>query len=91
MSKAQELADKLTAGIVTGSDWPNTDDEVLRLNAAAELRRLDRVNAAAGKLASEVDALRAFEMDVRAVIGNTNWDCLMGRLAALSSSGGNEL
>lgn len=45
MSKAQELADKLTSGISTGSDWPNTEDEVLRLNAAAELRRLDRVNA----------------------------------------------
>jgi hypothetical protein len=36
--RMRELADRLCANIVTGEDWPNTDDEVLRLNCARALR-----------------------------------------------------
>ena len=34
------LADRLTASIITGHDWPNTSDELLRVQVAEELRRL---------------------------------------------------
>lgn len=34
------LADRLTDSIITGHDWPNTSDELLRIQAAAEMRRL---------------------------------------------------
>ena len=38
------LANRLKEGITTGHDWPNSNDELLRLQAASELRRLhDRV------------------------------------------------
>lgn len=61
MSRATELADKLVAGVITDSDWPNTEDEVLRLNVAAELRRLDRVTVhLAEALSSCADSLSAF-------------------------------
>lgn len=49
MSKEQpealpvRLAKRLCDGISTGHDWPNTDDELLRMQAAAELRRLAAV------------------------------------------------
>lgn len=32
------LADRLAEGITTGHDWPNTNDELLRLQCAATLR-----------------------------------------------------
>lgn len=41
------LADRLTDGIIMGHDWPNTSDELLRVQAAAELRRLHAENKAA--------------------------------------------
>ncbi len=35
----KRLADKLVSNIVTGHDWPNTDDEVLRLQCAQMMRQ----------------------------------------------------
>lgn len=46
------LAKRLCDGISTGHDWPNTDDELLRMQSAAELRRLHDVDM-------ELQALRA--------------------------------
>ena len=52
MSKEQpeslpvRLAKRLCDGISTGHDWPNTDDELLRMQSAAELRRLHAENEA---------------------------------------------
>lgn len=40
------LAKRLCDGISTGHDWPNTDDELLRIQSAAELRRLHAENEA---------------------------------------------
>lgn len=37
---ALRLAERLREGIVTGNDWPNSDAELLRLQAARELERL---------------------------------------------------
>lgn len=37
------LADRLKADIITGIDWPNSDDELLRLQAAEELERLHSI------------------------------------------------
>jgi hypothetical protein len=39
-----------------------------------------------GKLASEVAGLKAFEQDIRAVIGNTNWSVLMDRLVGVENA-----
>ena len=50
MSKEQpealpvRLAKRLCDGISTGHDWPNTDDELLRMQSASELRRLHAEN-----------------------------------------------
>jgi hypothetical protein len=38
------------------------------------------------KLAAEVGGLRAFEHEVRAAIGNTNWSVLMDRLAGMDAA-----
>ncbi|MBB5663221.1 hypothetical protein GGE68_001397 [Rhizobium leguminosarum] len=38
------------------------------------------LHAAARKIAAEVGGLKAFEADIRAVIGNTNWSVLLRRL-----------
>ena len=52
MSKEQpealpvRLAKRLCDGISTGHDWPNTDDELLRMQSASELRRLHAENEA---------------------------------------------
>ncbi len=37
------------------------------------------------KLRNEVQALKAFEPEVRAIIGNTNWACLFARVAIADS------
>lgn len=34
----RRIADRLVRGITTGEDWPNSDDELLRLQAAQLLR-----------------------------------------------------
>jgi hypothetical protein len=34
----RRIADRLVIGITTGHDWPNSDDELLRLQAAKLLR-----------------------------------------------------
>uniref|UniRef100_UPI00130067E3 hypothetical protein n=1 Tax=Agrobacterium pusense TaxID=648995 RepID=UPI00130067E3 len=39
-----------------------------------------------GKLASEVEGLKAFEKDIRAAIGNTNWSVLMDRLVGVKNA-----
>jgi hypothetical protein len=52
------------------------DEANARLIAAApEMHKTGR------KLANEVGGLKAFEHEVRAIIGNTNWSVLMQRLA----------
>ncbi|MFN6952496.1 MAG: hypothetical protein ACK4NE_07870 [Albidovulum sp.] len=38
------------------------------------------------KLAAEVGGLRAFEQEIRAAIGNTNWSLLMQRLAEANAA-----
>jgi hypothetical protein len=43
--------------------------------AAPEMHKTGR------KLANEIGGLKAFEHEVRAIIGNTNWSVLMQRLA----------
>ena len=45
----------------------------------------DDMRDALRKLRNEVEALRAFESEVRAVIGNTNWTCLFARVAIADS------
>lgn len=42
-------ADKISAGIITGHDWPNSQDELIRLQAAKLLR----------EAADEIERLRA--------------------------------
>lgn len=37
------------------------------------------------KLRNEVEALKAFEQEIRSVIGNTNWTCLFARVAIADS------
>lgn len=91
MSKAQELADKLIVGIVTGSDWPNTEDEVLRLNAAAELRRLDAQRAELAACLKEcMSAVAIFHGPVAWDIFRDHSPEMKRWRAALSSSGGTE-
>lgn len=45
----RQLADELAKGILTGHDWPNSQDELLRLNSARLMRQaaeeLDRREA----------------------------------------------
>lgn len=45
----------------------------------------DDMRVALRKLRNEVEALRAFETEVRAIIGNTNWTCLFARVAIADS------
>jgi hypothetical protein len=45
----RQFADKLVAGIMTGHDWPNSQDELLRMQSARLMREaaeeLDRTAA----------------------------------------------
>lgn len=45
----RQLADQLVAGIMTGHDWPNSQDELLRMQSARLMREaaeeLDRTAA----------------------------------------------
>jgi hypothetical protein len=45
----------------------------------------DGLREALRKLRNEVEALRAFEPQVREIIGNTNWECLFARVAIADS------
>lgn len=56
---AIHLADRLTASIITGHDWPNTSDELLIVQAAEELRRLHTASEA--NRAAMREALEAME------------------------------
>lgn len=57
--EAMRLADRLASNIVTGHDWPNTNDELLRVQCATELRRLHAENEALrSTLASSCDEER---------------------------------
>lgn len=57
--EAMRLADRLDSNIVTGHDWPNTNDELLRVQCATELRRLHAENEALrSTLASSCDEER---------------------------------
>lgn len=58
------------------ADKANAALIVKAVNGRAALR------AALEGLANEVSGLVAFEPDVRAVISNTNWRCIMDRVAA---------
>lgn len=52
----RRTADRIAAGIITGHDWPNSDDELARLQAASLLResadKLDRIGGTADVLVS---------------------------------------
>ena len=54
------LAKRLCDGISTGHDWPNTDDELLRMQSASELRRLAAVE-------QELEALKRAISDAEPV------------------------
>ena len=43
-------------------------------------KRTAHLEVALWKLANECDGMRAFEQDIRAVVGNTNWSVLRQRV-----------
>lgn len=89
MSKEQpealpvRLAKRLCDGISTGHDWPNTDDELLRMQSAAELCRLHDVEMELQALRAQIGqgepvAWRTFDgeggYDYRTYEGNETYD-----------------
>jgi len=71
---------------MNGGEWHNVNryDEARKRDE--NIRALLDEIEALRKLANEVSGLRAFEPEIRAAIGNTNWSVLMGCLdAALHS------
>lgn len=58
-----------------------------RIAALPELEaRHAKLRKAAERLANEVKALRAFELEVRDAIGNTNWRVMRDRLAEFEAA-----
>jgi hypothetical protein len=47
---------------------------------AAAMARTEAAQNALLRLVNECDALRAFEADIRAIVGNTNWSVLRLRV-----------
>ncbi len=74
--------------VETARDAPHAGLFVCSMHRGAEAEANARLIAAAPdmldterRLAAEVGGLRAFEHEIRAAIGNTNWSLLMQRLA----------
>lgn len=69
------LAKRLCDGISTGHDWPNTDDELLRIQSAAELRRLHAENEALRAQSGQGEPVGrvAWAADVENTIKEVRW------------------
>jgi hypothetical protein len=67
--EALRLAERLASNIVTGHDWPNTNDELLRVQCATELRRLHAAREA-DREAMRM-ALEALKAEHSAIYGDT--------------------
>jgi hypothetical protein len=68
-------ADDVRVADVDGVDIAEMEANARLIATAPEMHKTGR------KLANEVGGIKAFEHEVRAIIGNTNWSVLMQRLA----------